>query len=153
MIADDIRNLELYPQFDFCREQIFGFIDKVKKEGLPDGRYPLIGEDTVFALLQSYETKPKDECRMESHFRYADLQYILEGEEIIGYERTEVLEPEDEPSPGDIRFYKKGRDTGGNLLTAGMFGYYAPTDAHMPCISAKEGLREKARKIVFKIQV
>ena len=40
---------------------------------------------------------------------------------------------------------------GGTLLSAGMFGYYGPQDAHMPCIMVDGP--EKGIKVVFKIRV
>jgi len=153
MIVDDIRNLEMYPQFGSCLEAIRAFIEKDRKEKLPDGKYPLIGSDRLFALVQEYETKPFAEGRMESHHLYADLQYITDGREFIYYDLTENLVPDGKPTEGDILFYEKGKNRGGNLISAGMFGYYAPWDAHMSCIEAEEGRREKGRKIVFKIKM
>ena len=51
----------------------------------------------------------------------------------------------------DIIFYKSGPEQGYTLLEAGMFGFYAPEDGHMPCIAVTEA--QPATKIVFKIPV
>ena len=48
-------------------------------------------------------------------------------------------------------FYKSGPEQGYTLLEAGMFGFYAPEDGHMPCIAVTEA--QPATKIVFKIPV
>ena len=57
-----------------------------------------------------------------------------------------VISPE-----ADIIFYKSGPEQGYTLLEAGMFGFYAPEDGHMPCIAVTEA--QPATKIVFKIPV
>ena len=45
----------------------------------------------------------------------------------------------------------KRQEQGYTLLEAGMFGFYAPEDGHMPCIVVTEP--QPATKIVFKIPV
>jgi len=152
MIVDYIRNLEAYPQFAPYRELILDFIRDAAEKQLPDGKYPLVGPDRLFALVQSCETKPYADGKMESHVKYADLQYIAKGEEYIYYDPTDRLVPEETPAEGDIIFYRKGENHGGNLLREGMFGYYAPGEGHMPCIRPENGNNEKVRKIVFKIR-
>ena len=51
MIADKIENLSAYPQLAVYEADIMGFLDKMKRENLPDGRYDLRG-DELFALVQ-----------------------------------------------------------------------------------------------------
>ena len=89
---------------------------------------------------------------MESHKKYCDLQYIVEGTEKIYWASLRKLTVEDDRTPeADILFYKSGPEQGYTLLEAGMFGFYAPEDGHMPCIAVIEP--QPATKIVFKIPV
>lgn len=149
MIFDKIENLDRYREFAEYRKLIRDFIKQDKSEHLAEGRYELDGEN-LFALVQTYETKDKDDARMEAHRKYADLQFMEEGEERIYVDFADELEVEEDRTPDqDILFYKKAEDHGFNLLTEGTFGYYAPQDAHMPCIKNKE--KQNVRKIVFKI--
>ena len=149
MIFDKIENLDRYKEFADYAEQKKHFIEKDKKEHLPEGRYELDGNN-LFALVQTYETKDKENARMEAHKKYADLQFMEEGEERIYIDFTDELEVEEDKTPTqDILFYKKAEDHGFHVLTEGTFGYYAPQDAHMPCI--KNHQKQKVRKIVFKI--
>ena len=149
MIFDKIENLDRYREFAEYGKLIKQFIERDKSEHLPEGRYELDGEK-LFALVQVYETKDKDDARMEAHKKYADLQFIEKGEERIYVAFTDELKVEEDRTPDqDILFYKKADDRGFNLLTEGTFGYYAPQDAHMPCIKNKE--KQYVRKIVFKI--
>ena len=91
-------------------------------------------------------------AQMESHKKYCDLQYIVEGTEKIYWASLRKLTVEDDRTPeADIIFYKSGPEQGYTLLEAGMFGFYAPEDGHMPCIAVTEA--QPATKIVFKIPV
>jgi YhcH/YjgK/YiaL family protein len=50
---------------------------------MADGKYTIA--DGITANVQRYETKPVAECRPESHEKYVDIQYIVEGEEYMGW--------------------------------------------------------------------
>lgn len=149
MIVDKIENLSRYPQFAGISFDIRSFLEYMKEQNLGEGKYKLQGE-ALYAIVQKYQTIEKDKGRMESHKKYADLQYIYQGEEMIFYDSADELEIEEDHRPQyDIVFYKRKADKGGVRLSEGMFGYFEPQDAHMPCIrSAQTGA---VTKIVFKI--
>lgn len=150
MIADKLTNLNLYPEMHPYEERIFAFVEKATKESLPVGRYDIDG-DELFALIQTYNTKPMEEGRFEGHKKYTDIQYLIEGEEYIYWNPVEALTVEDDQTPGaDILFFQNDTPQGVTQLSAGVFGLYLPTDAHMPCISVEESTPVK--KIVFKIK-
>lgn len=150
MISDKLSNLHTYPELAKYEADILGFVEKMKDHPA-DGRYDLRG-DELFALVQRYETKPLEGALMESHKLYADLQYIYTGKEWIYVDFADELTACDDRTPAsDILFYENRPNKGGSLLSAGMFGYYAPQDAHMPCIQVDGP--EKVEKIVFKIRV
>lgn len=151
MICDHISHISCYPNLKSLAPELLAFLTRLEEEKLPDGKYELRGED-LFASVQSYETHPKDATRFESHKLYADLQYIVEGKEWIYYDLAEELTVfEDRRPESDNLFYERRPDHGGNLLTAGMFGYYAPQDAHLPGVM--DGEPAHVRKVVFKIRV
>ena len=151
MIADKIKNIGNYEQLKKYEKDVNSFLKRLESENLPDGRYDIDG-DNIFALVQRYTTKPKSEGLMEAHEKYADLQCILKGREYIYVDYAEDLKITDDRRPeGDIFFFELRPDKGGSLLEAGCFGYYAPTDAHMPCITADEP--SEIEKVVFKILV
>ena len=150
MIADYGKNLRCYREFANIADMVLAFVERCEKEQLEDGRYDL--EQGIFALVQMYRTKPKAGAQMESHRLYCDLQYIVEGKEKIYWEHTDNLTVAEDKTPeSDIIFYECGADKGYTLLEKGMFGYYTPTDGHMPCIMAEEP--GEIKKIVFKIPV
>ena len=147
MIIDRIKNIQNYSQLIDVEPFITAFLKRMEQETLPDGKYELQG-DKLFAIVQRYKTHEKSEALMESHRKYADLQYICHGEEMIFYDVQEELEM-DGAYKADIIFYKRKPDRGGILLSEGMFGYFAPQDAHMPCITGTN--QSFVTKIVFKI--
>lgn len=150
MIVDKITNITKYSGFKPYAESILNFIKRDEQENLEEGRYELDG-DSVFALVQSYHTKDISEGFIEAHQLYADLQYIVKGEEYIYWSLLDELDLKEDRHPqADIAFYDGKSVKDRNLLKEGMFGFYFPTDGHMPCISVKESLPMK--KIVFKIR-
>ena len=150
MIADELKNLDRYPEFAKYAKAVKGFVAGLTPD-TPDGRYDLMG-DELFVNLQHYVTREKTGAGMEAHKIYADLQYIVSGREYIYYNPVEELTVAEDRTPEiDILLYEPGPDKGGSLLEPGMFGYYAPQDAHMPGI-APDG-PAPACKAVFKIKV
>ncbi len=150
MIADKITNIKNYPLFKKYGDLICSFIEKDKNENLKDGRYDLDG-DRLFASVQTYESKDLSEGMIEAHELYCDLQYIVKGEEYIYYSSLEELDLIEDRRPGaDIVFYNGKGVKSRTHLTEGMFGFYFPTDGHMPGIAVNETMSMK--KIVFKIR-
>lgn len=63
-----------------------------------------LSED-VFVSVDEYRTKKKEDVLFESHRRYIDLQYVMEGEEYIGFSRYPVKEVVPYNVERDITFY------------------------------------------------
>lgn len=152
MIIDKLCNIDKYPQLECDKVKITNFIQNFMDGNISEeGKYELDG-DRLFALVQKYVTKKKEDSFMESHLKYADLQYIVKGSEIIYYDcADELAVKEDNSKQGDIIFYHKRPVKGGAILSEGMFGYYEPQDAHMPCIGVTDQQTDMI-KIVFKIK-
>lgn len=118
---------------------------------LPDGTVE-IDEDRVFAIVQRYETMKTDVPQFECHHKYIDVQYIVSGEEIIGWtpaERITVLEAYD--GDKDICF---GAATGAwtqVYVQAGQMAVLYPEDGHAPRLAA--GSPSRVMKIVVKVAV
>lgn len=156
MIFDTIDRLTCYRNLwkDGILERICRFIDGNDLEKLPCGRYDLTEEgedpDMLFANIQEYETRPKKDAQCEAHRKYSDLQFVISGDEIMGYRpfrEDEVRFPENDGK--DIWFYAK---EGASELdvTAGMFALFFDGELHAPCMAAAEPSHVK--KAVFKIR-
>ena len=94
MIADYADKLNSYEEFKDYADMVQQFIKRQKEENLPEGRYDL--ENGIFALVQKYTTKPLEGAQMESHKKYCDLQYIVEGTEKIYWASLRKLTVEDD---------------------------------------------------------
>jgi YhcH/YjgK/YiaL family protein len=114
----------------------------------PLGRHPF-GIDDLWASVQEYETRPREECRFESHRDHVDIQYTIAGSEIIDWIERGVLEP-DGDFADDVQFWSP---PGGGFSALAQeprrFAVFFPADAHRPKVMAgKPGL---VRKAVIKI--
>lgn len=139
----------------------FGFLsqftrDDVDKEqiirDLHRGRINLSAD--VYVNIEDYMPKPVDLCRYESHRRYIDIQYVIQGCECIGLTRDTnlpVLAPYDENK--DIVFYQYKPQ---QLLLADPTKYFVffPTDLHAPGIKvAQDSAVTRTEGCVTKIVV
>ena len=154
MILDHLTNAHLYRLGErFARG--FDYLSSMNLPEIADGKYPIAGDD-LFAIVQTYTTKPADQGRWESHRRYADIQYLIRGRERIG---VRVLHP---PTPApDMRLdtpYDADKDiifySGiGDFLTldAGHFAVFFPQDIHMPSLAVDHPAEVK--KAVIKVRL
>jgi YhcH/YjgK/YiaL family protein len=118
---------------------------------LPDGRAEIQG-DEVFALVQSYNTRPiPEQPRFEAHLKYLDVQYLAAGTEAMGWASLDQLDVTIEYIPDkDILL---GHVPEGAYcfvpFSAGQGILLYPTDAHAPMHAAGEP--EPVKKIVVKV--
>jgi len=148
MIVDELKNWRRYEALEELRPA-FEFLEQHTGESLPDGRIEIDGA-RLFALPQSYTPRPVEGSRFEAHRRYADVQYIAAGAEMIGYAPTETLEVQQAYDlDKDIAFYVQPLRYTPVALPAGSFAVFYPEDAHMPCCRLDSD--EPVRKIVVKV--
>lgn len=118
--------------------------------GQPElGRHDLRGDD-MFAMVMRYDTVPVAESRFETHCKYVDLQYSIEGAEIIGWAPRHSLEYDGEYDPAtDLQFYLPQKTQSHVWKGPGHFSIYFPSDAHLPKLS--DGQSNDVFKLVVKI--
>jgi YhcH/YjgK/YiaL family protein len=117
---------------------------------LPPGKYELKGQ-SLYALVNEYMTRPMEDCRLETHRRYIDVQYVVRGRELMGHAPAMSLKPDGPYDEGrDVQFYQGNADF--LLLQQGMFAVMLPSDAHMPGVSV-DGQPSAVKKIVVKAAV
>lgn len=146
MIIDTLANMELYQDFNEKFYKGLAFLKEANVAALPVGRYDIDG-DTIFALVQEYETKPLDQCRWEAHYKYTDIQYVVTGGEKMGYTNiTRTSKTEDKPAE-DVYFLEADGDQ--FQVKAGFFAIFTPQDAHMPGIAIAEP--KHIKKVVIKV--
>lgn len=146
MITGNIKNIEIYKGISVGIDKAIDFILGVGDK--PDGDYEIDGKN-VYAMINTIQPKKLDEMIYENHEKYIDLHYLLEGTEILGYEKTELCTPITEYNDEeDYRLY----NADGNLvrIEKGDFYIVHPFDAHAPECSKSD---DKLRKVIIKIRV
>ena len=150
MIIDKIQNIILYKGLQTRLDDAFDYIKNNDLFHLKAGRHSIDG-DNIFLLMNEYETKLEKANALEAHRKYIDVQYILEGEELIEYASFNNQEISREyDSENDYAFYH-AENTIKLDFQAGMFAVFFPDDLHMPGVKCKEV--SAIRKIVLKVLI
>lgn len=151
MICENIKNKKNYASINHHFIAAFKFLEQTDLKGLAIGKYEIDGEN-LFVLVQEYMTESSTQRRWEAHERYADIQYIVDGKELIGYYPVEGLELlEDKLQERDIAFYKNIESYSKLELCAGDYAIFFPGEAHKPCCTISERLPVRVKKVVVKI--
>ena len=152
MIVDSLKRANYLKALGKNFKIALAFLNKPRLDELEDDRYDLHGDD-VFAIVQTYMTRPVDQRKWEAHKKYLDIQYIVSGNELIGYTDLANLKPLDPYDPErDLYFFKGHPDHGCFVpMKPGMLMVLGPQDAHMPCSMIT--VPEEVKKIVVKVAV
>lgn len=149
MIADTLDN------FGRCLgeglDDVLAFLRSLDSS-TPEGERELRGKD-IFARVMSYQTKTREQTAMEAHRRYADVQVVLSGCEVMEWHPLAGLKPVTPYAPdSDAVFLEKPTTPQGQVvLTPGRFAVFFPQDAHMGQIALAGP--EQVRKVVVKISM
>ena len=134
-------------KYDAKIKYALNYIKKLDSE-IAIGRYNL--DDGVYFAVDKYLTKQHG--LSEVHRKYIDLQFILEGEEIIYVtsinDCSESLGYNEEK---DIEFFQNSSNLRELIMKKGDWTVFYPDDAHIPQIMLNE--ISKVKKIVVKIPV
>lgn len=109
---------------------------------------PLSGGNKI--LIQEYTTKDGNAQQVEAHREFLDLQYIIEGEELVGWAPLDTLTPADEYNPvkdkqmftGHVDFMR---------IPAGYCYVVYPEDGHMP--GSHLDTPKTSKKLIVKLKV
>ena len=148
MIIEPLSNSQQYLDRHPGFAQVFEFLQRPDLADLDTGRYELDG-DRIFCMVAKDQARPKNEASLEAHKKYIDIQYVIAGNEIMGWKPTQtctsVKTPYDEEK--DIMFFNDAPDAW-NSVPPGSFTIFFPADAHAPLVGNGE-----IHKVVAKIAV
>ena len=131
---------------DYCR--------KTDVSRMKEGRYPLEG-DSFIVLINERRTGKREEKLPEIHREYAEVQFIVSGEEYMGFYPdkgdNEILK--DCLEEKDTLYYKENPVSGEVMLPmfTGSYAVFFPEDVHRP-FCQMDG-PEDIKKIVIKIKL
>lgn len=132
MILDHLANykryLILHPNFFLA----FEFLSKTNLMELADGRIPILGEE-MYASVTRTQGKGQENVRLEAHRKYADIQYIVQGQDLIGWRNISSCSLWREPyhAENDIMFCNDPAETT-IMVPANHFIIFFPEDTHAP---------------------
>jgi YhcH/YjgK/YiaL family protein len=131
VIIGTLSTSERYYALGDSFKKAFEFLKNNDIRDMEPGRYDIDG-DKIYIFVQEYVSKTIDNCGLEAHRRYADVQYVAEGFEYFGYTGLEDAgKPIAEYDPkADAIFFEK--ECQYILLRKGDFAIVFPEDAHMP---------------------
>lgn len=114
------------------------------------GKYP-IDADRMFAIVQDPVTQDWATGKPEFHARHIDVQYLLAGEEVLGFlPANQSLTPtENFLEERDIAFVEPQANETRIVLTPGMYAVFFPGELHRPCRALDIPMQIK--KVVIKI--
>jgi len=126
----------------------FDFLQSTNLLELADGKHELDGQ-RLFAIVAHDQGRSRAGALLEVHRKYIDIQYVVSGEEAIGWQPLASCQMVKQAydSQTDLAFFLD-RPQSWFALAAGSFAVFFPEDAHAPL--AGEG---PVHKIVLKIAV
>ena len=148
MIFDKLKNAEKYYSLSENIEKGLKFLQENDLKSLPNGKYEIDGKN-VYVSIQEYTTKDIEKSKWEAHKKYTDIQYIIAGEEKIGFTDLKSVKTVVEYDEGKDIYFLEGE---GNYLLAkeGDFIILTPEDAHRPSLSASK-TSANVKKAVVKL--
>ena len=149
MIIDSIQNRARYERLGTGIAKALEYLARTDVSKMATGRYDLDG-DNVYALVQRYDTKPREKGVWEAHRRYIDVQFVASGVESMGYAPIGSLTVTQPYAADNDCVLLAGT---GDFVTAaaGTFVVFFPEDAHMPCLAC--GAPPAVCKVVVKVAV
>jgi len=133
MILDRLENAARYAGFKPGISEGFGFLDQPGVAELEPGKYEISG-DLVFAIVEKNEGRNVDDGKLEAHRRYLDIQFIISGDESMGWSPlSDLTGSEGYDAARDLEFFTDDPKSVVNV-PPGCFSIFLPTDAHLPGI-------------------
>lgn len=117
-----------------------------------DAGKKVIVDDKFFYTVQSYETKPEDECKLESHRKYIDIQIMVSGKEFMDIvDISRLMLKETYNHEKDVMYWSIPNVMARTSLIAGDCIVLYPENAHRGSIAS--GKCRHVIKIVGKVRI
>ncbi len=149
MIIDTIDNSRRYRFLPALLTQGLKIASRIKDDAPPGVKlYP----SGIKVMINDLVTRGTDDHIFESHRKYIDIQYLLQGSEVIRWQPVKGLRVVSRYSrKKDIALYKYAGKSASLMMKKGVFAIFFPEDAHQPGLAAARPCRVK--KVVVKVPV
>jgi YhcH/YjgK/YiaL family protein len=152
MIFDNIKNCKMYYGVNPKFEKAFEFIKKAMDEKIETGEYEIDGRE-IYAIVQTYDSKLKENSFFEGHQNYVDIQCVTEGCEMMGImEISKCVIKDDYNAEKDVAFYQDSDNASYCIAGQGDFCVFYPNDIHRPGL-AINNVPSCIKKIIVKVRV
>lgn len=109
-------------------------------------------DNGISYTIQEYTTKPENECALESHRNHIDIQYVLEGTEMIKTYATTCLSSLGKYDPEkDVEYWSNGMIETQSILIPGSLIVVKNGQPHKGAIISTNP--ERVKKLVCKINI
>ncbi|MBP7654387.1 YhcH/YjgK/YiaL family protein [Candidatus Dependentiae bacterium] len=148
MIIADLNDAFKYYSVHNCFEQAFEFLKQPDISSKLPGIYKINGKK-IYANITAFQGLKKSECKLESHKKYIDIQYVVAGTNYIGLKHSSCcINPAGKfDRTKDVIFYSDKPDFYAKL-SKNKFAVLFPEDAHSPSIGTGS-----IKKIIVKVQI
>ncbi|MFT6867774.1 MAG: YhcH/YjgK/YiaL family protein [Cyclobacteriaceae bacterium] len=147
MVIDKLENCQMYYGLGERFKKAFEYLKSTDFSAVSPVKFELDGSN-LKVIVQEYETREEADCKVEAHKKYADIQYIHSGEELMGVdvynEQDSLAGYNDEKDVWHFASYDYTI-----RVAAGMFAIFMPQDIHMPCL--KSSVKANVKKVVVKV--
>lgn len=151
MVYDKIENLGNYVRLLPNLTQFVDYLKNNDVESLPVGEH-VISNDLILKVKE-YIPRQRNEARWEAHEVFADVQYLVYGQELMGISSEDGMKPCDTYNPvSDSIHFDKSYQSVNFGLNGGTFMLLMPKEVHMPSLS-DDVHNEKVRKIIAKVRI
>ena len=148
MILDTLANAARYAGMHPGFARAFEFLTTTDLAALAPGRHAIDG-DRIYVSIDHTDGRGEDGARLEAHRRYIDIQYTIDGDELIGWMPLARCGAPDGgfDDKKDVGFFAD-RPSTWVAVPPGSFTIFFPHDAHAPL-----GGHGRLQKAIVKIAV
>lgn len=151
MIFDLAKNLDFYKALGIGDRyaKAVDFLKNNDLKALEPGKYEIDGKN-VYANVVSYTTIPWEDAKFEAHENYTDIQYVIEGSEVMTYAPVDQLTlsvPYN--AEKDVMFFDNSNPGLQIAVNEGEYLIFQPWDGHKP--KAANGEPAPVKKVIVKI--
>ena len=126
------------------------FLKNTDLAALEPGKYEIDGKD-VYANVTAYTTIPWEEAKYEAHEHYTDIQYVIEGSEVMTYAPAHEMTVKTPYNPDkDVVFFENTTEGLQVVVKAGQYLIFNPWDAHKP--KSANGAPALSRKLSLRLK-
>jgi YhcH/YjgK/YiaL family protein len=144
---DTLENAAKYTGLIPGASDAFGFLGQPGLADLEPGKHEIAG-DRVFAIVARENGRNISDGKLEGHRKYIDIQYVISGDESMGWApRAGLIHSTEYDEEKDLEFFD-GDPESMVRVAPGSFALFLPTDAHLPLIG-----NGPIHKVVVKVAV